>query len=205
MDRFIDVISQKRANAYKLNAADTSADILNRYLENIKIGECFYPLLNFLEISLRNRINDVFVYDFGEEWIIDNDFFDGETKETIDKTRDKLLDRGKSPTNYRLVAELNFGFWSNLFTKKYHVIWQQEQRVKRVFVNSKLSIKEIQSDLEIIRKFRNRVFHFETIYTHNPNRCYGLIMKYLSALSPCDDFIQVINTFDNLRVLLKIK
>ena len=84
-------------------------------------------------------------------------------------------------------------------------MWQQDNKIKRVFINAKLSIKDIQKDLEIIRKFRNRVFHFETIYTHHPKRCYGLIMKYLKALSPCEDFMQIINNFDDVRGVLEIE
>lgn len=204
MKRFIEIISPERANAYKLSRDEDDLAILTRYVNNIKISEAFYPLLDFFEVSLRNRINNVLVEDYGDDWLLDNDFFDDETQNAVQEAVDRLAKKRKNPANYRLVAELNFGFWSNLFNNKYHVIWQQEKRMKRIFVNGKHDIKEVNKELEILRKFRNRVFHFETIYNHHPERCYGLLYKYINSMSPNDDFLTIIKGLDRLRELLEI-
>lgn len=201
MERFIDVISRKRAEAYGFSKEDNLI-VLNKYLSNIKICESFYPLLDFFEISLRNRINNVFVEDFGEDWLLDNDFFDNETKSAVAEAQERLSKKKKYPANHRLVAELNFGFWSNLFNKKYHVIWQQDKRILRTFINSRFDIKIVNKELEILRNFRNRVFHFETIYTHNPERCYGLLLKYISAMSPNADFMDIVRKLDRTKETL---
>ncbi len=205
MERFIEVISQKRADAYRLSRDDDNASILERYINNIKVSEAFYPLLDFFEISLRNRINDVFVEDYGDDWLLDNDFFDDETQNAVQEVVDRLIKKRKSAINYRLVAELNFGFWSNMFNKKYHVIWQQEKRMGRVFVKSKYDIKTVNKELEILRKFRNRIFHFETIYNHQPEKCYGLLYKYITSMSPNDDFLSIVQSLDRARNLLGIQ
>lgn len=204
MERFIEVISQKRADAYRLSKDENDIAILERYINNIKVSEAFYPLLDFFEISLRNRINNVFVEDFGDDWLLDNDFFDNETQNAVQEVVDRLIKKRKSAINYRLVAELNFGFWSNLFNNKYHVIWQQEKRMGRVFVNDRYDIKTVNRELEILRKFRNRVFHFETIYNHQPERCYGLLYKYIASMSPHDDFLTIVQSLDRARILLGI-
>lgn len=204
MERFIEVISQKRADAYRLSKDENDIAVLERYINNIKVSEAFYPLLDFFEISLRNRINNVFVEDFGDDWLLDNDFFDNETQNAVQEVVDRLIKKRKSAINYRLVAELNFGFWSNLFNNKYHVIWQQEKRMGRVFVNDRYDIKTVNRELEILRKFRNRVFHFETIYNHQPERCYGLLYKYIASMSPHDDFLTIVQSLDRARILLGI-
>lgn len=204
MERFIEVVSQKRADAYRLSKDEDNAAILARYIHNIKISEAFYPLLDFFEISLRNRINNVFVEDFGDDRLLDNNFFDMETQNAVIEVHDKLIKKRKSPTNYRLVAELNFGFWSNLFNKKYHVIWQQEKRMERVFVNNRYDIKTVNRELNILRKFRNRVFHFETIYNHHPERCYGLLYKYIASMSPHKDFLSLVQSLDRARGIFGI-
>lgn len=98
-----------------------------------------------------------------------------------------------------MAAELNFGFWSNLFNKKYHVVWQKKKKVCRIFVNTRLDINTINKELEILRKFRNRVFHFETVYNHQLERCWGLLLKYISVMSPNNDFMKIINTYDHLK------
>ncbi len=201
MERFIDVVSKKRAEAYGFLKED-NLTVLNKYLNNIKVSESFYPLLDFFEISLRNRINNVFIDDYGEDWLLDNDFFDVDTQRAVSEVQERLSKKKKYPVNHRLVAELNFGFWSNLFNKKYHVVWQQNKRIPRAFINAKLDIKTINKELEILRNFRNRVFHFETIYNHNPERCYGLLLKYISAMTPNDDFMNIVKELDRANEIL---
>ena len=199
MDRFLSVVSEKRAAAYGNWKEKGSLFVLEKYLDNIRISQAFYPLLDFFEITLRNRINNVFIEDYGEDWLLNNDFFDGETKKAVEEARKRLEKKRKKPVNHRMVAELNFGFWSNLFNKKYHVVWQMNKRVRRIFVNTRLDIKIINGDLEILRKFRNRVFHFETVYNHQPERCRRLLLKYISAMSPNSDFMNIVETFDQLK------
>ena len=202
MDRFIRFISAERANAYRLHDAETSQDILNRYLLNIELGQALYPLLNMLEIALRNKINDIFIADFGIDWIINNNFFDEQLKQTVEELLARLNKKHKDITNYRLVSELNFGFWSSLFNNNCNVLWQQKNRVNRVFDTPKLNIKTINRELNTIRQFRNRVFHFETLYNHNPQYCYDLIIKYVEAVTN-KEFMAVFGKLDSVDEVLE--
>lgn len=205
MDRFIHFISKERANAYKLSDTETPQDVLNRYLLNIELGQAFYPILNELEIALRNRINDIFIADFGVDWIINNNFFDEQLKQTVKELLVRLNKKHKDITNYRLVSELNFGFWSSLFNNNCNVLWQQKNRVSRVFGALKTDIKTINRDLNTIRQFRNRVFHFETLYNHNPKYCHDLMVKYVGSITN-KEFINVFGDLDSVdKVLEKLE
>ena len=95
MKRFIEIISPERANAYKLSRDEDDLAILTRYVNNIKISEAFYPLLDFFEVSLRNRINNVLVEDYGDDWLLDNDFFDDETQNAVQEAVDRLAKKRK--------------------------------------------------------------------------------------------------------------
>lgn len=202
MDRFIRFISAERANAYRLHDAETSQDILNRYLLNIELGQALYPLLNMLEIALRNKINDIFIADFGVDWIIDNSFFDEQLRQTVEELLIRLDKKHKDITNYRIVSELNFGFWSSLFNNSCNVLWQQKNRIKRVFGALKTDIKTINRELNTIRQFRNRVFHFETLYNHNPKYCHDLMVKYVEAITN-KEFMALFGGLDSVDGVLK--
>lgn len=95
MNRFLSVISEKRAAAYGDWKEEGSLFVLERYLGNIRISQAFYPLLDFFEISLRNRINNFFVEDYGEDWLLKNDFFDRETQNAVEEARKRLEKKGK--------------------------------------------------------------------------------------------------------------
>ena len=123
MKRFIHLLSKERAAAYKLNNNETDKDALNRYLYNVAVGKSFYSLLDMFEILLRNRINNVFVSDFGIDWITHNNFFDDKTKMIVNELVQKLDNKGKEITNNRLVSELTLGFWNNLFNNSLNVLW----------------------------------------------------------------------------------
>lgn len=202
MKRFIYLLSKERAAAYKLNKNETDLDNLNRYLFNIALGQSFYPLLNMLEICLRNKINNMFISDFGIDWITRNNFFDDKTLLKVNELVDQIKKRRKMITNNRLVSELTFGFWTSLLNNNYNILWQQKNRIGRVFNGLKMDIRKINRELSIIRTFRNRVFHFETLFNHHPGFCYDLIMKYLKAVANNEEFIQIIERMDTVKVLI---
>ena len=66
----------------------------------------------------------------------------------------------------------------------------------------KTDIRQINRDLTAIRKFRNRVFHFETLFNHRPQFCYELLIKYLKAVADNEDFIQIIDQIDEVKDLV---
>jgi len=202
MHRFINILSEERASAYKLSDTETNKDVLNRYLFNIALGKSFYTLLDMFEICLRNRINNIFMSDFGTNWIIENDFFDDQLKQEVAEIVKRLEISKKDVTNNRLVSELNLGFWTHLFNSKYRYIWQQNKRIIRLLKGETFSIKEVSKELTIIRKFRNRVFHFETLFTHHPEYCHLLIIRYLTALADNDDFMKIVSDMDEVKNFL---
>lgn len=58
--------------------------------------------------------------------------------------------------------------------------------IERVFPflkSHQRNIKQIQKELEIIRKFRNRIFHFESLQSFNIEEMERLIFKFIYGIS----------------------
>ena len=80
----------------------------------------------------------------------------------------KKIEKNKKPVETpNLIAELNFGYWTSLFTSYYESLWRKSKSLKRAFPNLQkhdLKRKNISVELNAIRRLRNRIFHYEPIW-----------------------------------------
>ena len=142
---------------------------IDEYKENICISKHYYTSLSILEVSLRNAIDSQIKIFHGQQWLVNEaQFLQRDALEKIAHAKTKLKDRKEDITHAKLTAELTFGFWTSLFQKPYDKTMRL-QTLKGIFSNlpSKNTMivdrKLISSKLNHIRKFRNRVFHYEKI------------------------------------------
>lgn len=160
-------ISRERLAPYRRSEDEDEIDAFARYYWNTALSEALYPVLQCLEISLRNSIHRAAVQAFDKD-----SWFDPEVKILQDRESKKVAEakenskRGNKPIEPgRIVAELNFGFWTSLLNSRYEqVLWPKITRttfphVPRRFRNRKALLKRLNS----IRYLRNRVFHYEPI------------------------------------------
>ncbi|MBC7196332.1 MAG: Abi family protein [Deferribacterales bacterium] len=144
--------------------------ILSHYIWNIKLSECFYPLLQILEISLRNSINNAIIDYFGfDDWYEDKyGILEKNELVLVSKAKDEITKRTEDLTKGKIIAELNFGFWTSLFNKRYDVkLWHKI--IKKVFpdlLRKNRNRKYLSRKLNEIRKLRNRIFHHEPIWNN---------------------------------------
>lgn len=189
-------ISKERLISFVYSQNDTIDDVIERYTNNIKVSQALYPELSVLEVSLRNAIDTTLKSNISETWLEDevnnNSWLDAYDYQTLlkaynDTKQDCLLSK-KDFTIGKVIANLNFGFWTNICVKKYNSqIWNKRNLFKAIFPNytsKKLSINIISQQLYIIRRLRNRVFHYEQIFKHPKNtlRLYNEIMMLISYL-----------------------
>lgn len=141
---------------------------LNHYKQNILTSQKYYAPLSVLEIALRNAIDQVFSQIYGRDWLLSNQILKFKQSQKINDAKVLLENRNEQITHDKLVAELNFGFWTSLFSKPYDKQLRATTLVK-IFNNLppknkfRVSREVISKDLNAIRKFRNRVFHHEKI------------------------------------------
>lgn len=70
----------------------------------------------------------------------------------------------KKITNSRILAELNFGFWTTLFYRQYaKLFWKPLHQIFRELPPQQRKRTTVSGKLNHIRNFRNRIYHYEPI------------------------------------------
>ncbi len=214
----IKYISDKRMETYKKGTSDNSlTEALELYIWNAKLSENFYFLLQTLEVSFRNAIYASFCDKFPN----DNLFFIDETnpREHYRKNKEyhsvecwKMLCKVKYElskgdmivSDGKIIAELNFGFWTHLMSNHYEMrLWRPI--IKSVVPNmpkSKSMREALLCKLNRIRAFRNRVFHYEPIFNKNlAEPMHSDIMETLGWMS--GELREFAESFDEFDALMK--
>ena len=160
--------SAERLNAYRQDGAD-ELTTLARYLWNTAICESLYSPLQMVEIALRNSMHLALTAKFGSD-----DWYDCPRimltkfgQKEVDNAKDRLIQEKNLVVPGRIIAELQFGFWTSLLAFHYEKdakIWPG--LAKRAFPKAPREAnmrKFLHLRFTKIRKLRNRVFHHERI------------------------------------------
>ena len=177
--------------AFKKHENDPANAILARYAYNIALCESLYPVLHFLEISLRNAICRAMASrDCADGKLMSdgrvNCWLDRPETTSIltpnhrKKVSDAKREIGKDMREVsegRLVAQLGFGFWTSLFTSPYGDRSPRQLRMwpslfPTAFPNLDAGMTRalLEERLTRIRHLRNRAFHHEPIWTRRLKR-----------------------------------
>lgn len=161
-------LSPSRVDPFKKDGDKDNIKWLARYCWNLALSEALYTPLQNVEIALRNALYRPIANDKGEDWILPPRklILENEERLEVEKAIGFLSRHNKAIESSRVVAELNFGFWTGLLNRRYEQkLWPfYLQRVfpfaparerKRVVFSERFSR---------IRKLRNRVFHHEPIW-----------------------------------------
>ncbi|MFW2552631.1 hypothetical protein [Aliarcobacter butzleri] len=168
-------ISENRFKSYKN---------LDEYSQNLIFSQNSYIPLAILEIALRNALNNHLSEIVSETWYED-DFLTNDSKEKVSQAKGLLLKRKERITKEKIIAELSFGFWVNLFKKPYEKKLRIKD-IKLIFPNLPTKEEELINrdllfkKLNHIRNFRNRVFHYEKVLNKdNFNNIYNEIFEII--------------------------
>lgn len=190
-----ELLSPARLEGYKGVSNNHFDACLLRYNYNIEISRSFYPALNLLEVSLRNTLYKAFAdYLNDPQWLLkyqSHPLIQKREREKIQEAIDKLSIKNRALEEGRIIAELNFGFWVNLYDRPY--IELHKSKIKYQFpkaTNAERDIFKIKKSLSDIRNLRNRIFHYEPIW-HWPD------------LANYHDEIKELITWINSDLLLK--
>lgn len=153
-------VTEKRLSTY---------NDFGEYELNLKQSKDYYIPLSILEVALKNSINSLFERYYGAGWIINQaSFLQHKELEKISEAKAKLANRNENINKDKLIAELSFGFWTALFQSVYKHQMRTND-LKQIFPNlpkkeaNFIDRKIISAKLDYIRKFRNRIFHYEKI------------------------------------------
>lgn len=214
-------ISVARLSTYK-NHSKSNTEAVGNYILNAKISENFYFLLQNLEVSLRNAIYNGFKKNYQNK-----DFF--YLNET--NTRNRYLSRQEKHSREcwkmlcgakynlrnvrindgKIIAELNFGFWTKLLLstdRKYMNMWRII--FSDVFPNYKI-LNSVDRDkmligrkIDKIRLFRNRIFHYEPIFNQlNLEDIHDAIIEVIAWIDK--DMYHLSLMFDDFKYINRDK
>lgn len=118
-------------------AGEPDSTILARSLHNLALCEALYPVLQHLEVALRNSLDGVVRAHYPAStagtvgpdglpaagcWLDAAPGVLGQWEiAEIQRVKRKLIGAGKAVTPHRLIAGLSLGFWANLFTRAYEI------------------------------------------------------------------------------------
>jgi hypothetical protein len=201
-------ISSPRLTHFKKR---TNTETMREYAKNIRLAEATYPILQQLEIVLRNQWEAILVNKYGLQWYQNTQFQNLLDQIAQKKLNDAILEARKNRQfiqSGHVVSELTFGFWTSLLGRRYEIaLWRPYSHL--LFPNCQTQQRNIQSirdDLTRIRKLRNRVAHHEPINKQPLElwQRYETIVKLLEWMnsdvrnwlrsSRCDRFPTVFNS-----------
>jgi hypothetical protein len=157
------LLSYKRLETYYRQFNDDKNKAIEYYKLNTKISESFYPLLSNLEIVLRNSIHQSFSIRFEtENWFEQLEF--KELEDQVKVAKSKITKNRQQLSSDKIIAELTFGFWTSLFNKQFaRQFWRPLMYAFKELEREQKQRDKIAFKLNQIRKFRNRIFHYEPI------------------------------------------
>lgn len=161
--------SAARLGRYRASCGGDETRAARAYVNNILLAEAMMPMLNVVEIALKNGIHRRLsaLYgrlDWWEAWA-GNPAFAWQLQE-VGSVKAKLKRRTEAGTSDKIIAELAFSFWSSLFNAHFQsVLWKD---LRMVFPRCPKSQRQrqrhtISSALNQVRDLRNRVFHHEQL------------------------------------------
>lgn len=160
------------------------------YSNNMLLAEAMMPLLNVLEIALRNGVHNRLTLRYGrldwwESWV-GLTTFEKSYKE-VKKCKEKLDKRKEKNTSDKVIAELTFGFWVLLFNNEFQKdLWKDLRLVFPHCPKQQRKRHTVSQALNQLRILRNRVFHHEPVIWLTPNLCeqHALGLKTIFWIEP---------------------
>ena len=202
LQKIIKDISNERFEPYLLRCNGDQKKAFALYEYNIKVSQSFYAPLSALEVTLRNKIDESFKEHFGDDFWLRNVLPPVMGKQVTDLEQ-KLVQRKKTITNSSILAELNFGFWTILFNRRFaKTYWKPLHRIFEHIPKQQRKRSEISAKLNHIRTFRNRIYHYEPIIWDSEvlDQKHNDILDVLYWLNPeTAEWVRSIDTYEYIK------
>lgn len=174
-------LSEPRFATYLAKASGNEAFAIALYLYNAKLAKSFLFPLSVAEVTLRNAVDGVLLQSFGATWHQDTNFRDTVLTAESLGALDKAMERAGSSERSKVVAELTFDFWSNLFRSEYTNLWRTKANIAFPGLAHGEGRHEIQLLVKEINRLRNRVAHHEPILDVNVPDLHSKIIKLVES------------------------
>jgi hypothetical protein len=164
---FEKVFSSKRMERYFLLYPNDENRAIKHYECNLMLAESLYVSLSVLEVTLRNALSRELETMTGrEDWYAIFPTTAGlrSLNRYITEASQHIVARNEQITPSKIIAELTLGFWVSLLNSEYErTLWQALRKAFPYMPKKERQRKNVSTPLNMFRRFRNRVFHNESI------------------------------------------
>ncbi|MGB9181940.1 MAG: hypothetical protein WCB68_22105 [Pyrinomonadaceae bacterium] len=183
---------------------DDDLETLTRYVWNICLCEALYPVFQILEVGLRNSIHNAATASFGDpKWYKTPGLLAPSAENMLAEAESELTGQQKPSDPGRVIAELNFGFWTNLLNKRYETyLWPRLLKTTFPYMPAPIRTRRnIFNRFDPIRKLRNRIFHHEPILNRNLEKAHGDILDAMGWINPVmQQIVQSVDRFPQIYI-----
>lgn len=183
------VISAPRLATYLQASGNNREKALTLYEWNLSLSAAFIIPLQVCEVAVRNGVAEAIEKVHGQTWPWSNGFIRSLPRPKLPRdynpARNLQNVAANQPTVGKIVAELKFAFWEQIFTAGQDSrIWNAHFRTSFPGAPTTLTIGEARAiayrNLRAIRLLRNRIAHHEPIFSRNIIDEYSRIHEMLS-------------------------
>jgi len=160
------VLAPDRFDAFTRSGDADELTAISRYVWNMAISGELYPILHAVEITFRNQLHNALTALHGATWFDTASFLTPDEVRKVSSAKNELTKRRRTHDPGRVVAELSFGFWTELYRRshEFDVVRPTIQSVFPYYQGTgTLSRSKVATPLRDIRLLRNRISHHEHI------------------------------------------
>ena len=181
------IVSQERLRPYRDAAGGDSALAVHLYERNIELAECTFGALHILEVCIRNALHrELSAFAGKQDWYANATIKSSGglsvplTAPMHDTLRQALRNAGPGASSGKIIAELSFGFWTNLLASRFQQsLWTPS--LHRAFPGFTAHPRKVHRRMEVIQRLRNRIAHHERILTSQNALRTGHLIEPLIA------------------------
>lgn len=173
-DVMASLVSEKRLSTYLVATDGVLETAFELYAWNIRLAGAILNATAMVEVVVRNSIDHTLTAwndsrNRCEDWF-DMPILDRRAKEDVAKVRARIERRGSAPDHDKIIAELSFGFWRFLTSRRYLAsIWVPALHNAFPYGDSDLRKRQQETArlLGNMNFLRNRAAHLEPVFRRN--------------------------------------
>lgn len=183
------LLSQPRLHEYRLAAGGKLDGALRLYAWNLAVSAAFYESMHYLEVALRNTMDEALTRWAGTELAAADPWYrdpavplNPNSRKIVAAAVHRATNDGQRPElPGRVVAELGLGFWWFLLAGGYgRPLWRP--CLRHAFPTARR--ERLHTSVDHVRMLRNRVAHHEPIHTRDLAEDYRRILDTAERVSP---------------------
>ncbi|MGH9444694.1 MAG: hypothetical protein ACRD3O_03055 [Terriglobia bacterium] len=189
-------ISSERLAPYMLACGGDKLAAILLYERNTSLSEALYGVIQGLEVALRNSFHQTLAKGLGTPEWYDVIAMQYPEQKSVARAKELIERQQRVVAPGKVVAELNFGFWTALTQSCYaKPLW--DPHLHKAFPAKRMGNKAAHQRLEIIRRLRNRVAHHERIIQRDLAVDYTLLIETIGWICPVTaEWVRRTNCFE---------